>query len=135
MNNQDKIARMVKALGNLLRVSINRKIIFTIKDQIDLLNDSEGARHVLENFPNSVAISALTGEGTEDLLTKIDDVLFENYMDLSVWIPYKEGRLISLFHEQGQVDRIEHRNGGMQITGRLPERLNNQFSPYVKSKI
>ena len=39
VNNQDKIARMVKSLGNLLRVSINSKVIFTIKEQIDLLND------------------------------------------------------------------------------------------------
>lgn len=39
VNNQDKIARMVKALGNLLRVSINNRVIFTIKEQIDLLND------------------------------------------------------------------------------------------------
>lgn len=38
-NNQDKIARMVKALGNLLRTSITSRVIFTIKDQIDLLND------------------------------------------------------------------------------------------------
>ena len=39
VNNQDKIARMVKALGNLLRVSINSKVIFSIKEQIDLLKD------------------------------------------------------------------------------------------------
>jgi two-component system sensor histidine kinase YesM len=39
INNQDKIARMVKALGNLLRVSINSKVIFSIKEQIDLLKD------------------------------------------------------------------------------------------------
>jgi GTP-binding protein HflX len=101
-------------------------------NKIDLLNDSKGARHALEYFPNSVAISALTGEGIVDLLTKVNDVLFENYIDLSVWMPYKEGGLISLFHEQGQVDKIEHGDGGMQITGRLPERLSARFAQYVK---
>lgn len=39
LNNQDKIARMVKALGNLFRVSITNRVIFSIKDQIDLIND------------------------------------------------------------------------------------------------
>ncbi len=38
-NKQNSISRMVKALGNLLRISISNKLIFTVKEQLDLLND------------------------------------------------------------------------------------------------
>jgi GTP-binding protein HflX len=100
-------------------------------NKIDLLNDSDGARKALEFFPNSVAISALTGEGVNDLLHSINGILFENFIDVSLWLPYEEGGLISLFHEQGHVDMVEHGDGGIQITGVIPNRLFARFSPYM----
>jgi GTP-binding protein HflX len=101
-------------------------------NKIDLLQDSQGARQALEKFPNSVAISALTGEGIGDLLKSINGILFEDYVGVSVWLPYKEGGLISMFHEQGQVEMVEHGDGGMQLTGRIPGRLRASFAPYIK---
>lgn len=100
-------------------------------NKIDLLNNTDGARKALENFPNSVAISALTGEGIDDLLKSINGLLFENFVDVTLWLPYDEGALISLFHEQGHVEMIEHGEGGIQISGVLPNRLLARYSPYM----
>jgi GTP-binding protein HflX len=100
-------------------------------NKIDLLNDADGARKALEYFPNSVAISALTGEGIDDLLKSVSGILFEKFVDVSLWLPYKEGALISLFHEQGQVDMVEHGDDGIQITGVIPNRLLARYSPYM----
>ncbi len=100
-------------------------------NKIDLLNDADGARKALENFPNSVAISALTGEGIDDLLKSVNGTLFEKLVDVSLWLPYKEGALISLFHEQGHVDIVEHGDDGIQITGMIPNRLLARYSPYL----
>jgi len=47
-----------------------------------------------------------------------------------VRLPYKQGALISLFHELGQVERVEHERGGMVMQGRIPGRLLAQFSPW-----
>ncbi|MES0361172.1 MAG: GTPase HflX [Anaerolineales bacterium] len=101
-------------------------------NKIDLLADTDGARKALDNFPNSVAISARTGEGIGDLLKSVNGMLFENLVDISLWLPYKEGGLISMFHEHGQVDMVEHGEGGMQISGSLPGRLVARFTPYIK---
>jgi hypothetical protein len=38
--------------------------------------------------------------------------------------------LISLFHELGQVERVEHERGGMVMQGRIPGRLLAQFAPW-----
>ena len=101
-------------------------------NKIDLLADTDGARKALDNFPNSVAISARTGEGIKDLLKSVNGMLFENLVDISLWLPYKEGGLISMFHEHGQVEMVEHGDGGMKISGSLPGRLVARFSPYMK---
>ena len=99
-------------------------------NKIDKLNDPERARQVLTNFPNAVAISALTGTGIPDLLQLVSEQLYENYVSITVRIPYDEGGLIAPFHEQGEVERIEHRNGGVEIQGRLPVRVLAQFKDY-----
>ncbi len=101
-------------------------------NKIDLLNNTDGARKALENFPNSVAISALTGEGIEDLYKSVNGILFEDFVDISLWLPYAEGGLISLFHEQGHVDMIEHGEGGIKMTGVIPNRLLARYSPYME---
>lgn len=100
-------------------------------NKIDLLNDSDNARRAMEYFPNADAISALTGEGISELLESINRILFESFVDVSIWLPYKEGGLISLFHEQGHVDRIEHGDGGIHITGVIPHRLLARYSPFL----
>ena len=56
--------------------------------------------------------------------------LFEAFDPIAVRLPYKEGALISLFHELGQVDIVEHERGGVIIHGSLPGRLLAQFSSW-----
>jgi GTP-binding protein HflX len=104
--------------------------VISALNKIDLLENSDSARNALEDFPNAVAISALTGEGVEDLLNSVNQLLFENFVSISLWLPYKEGGLISMFHEQGHVEMIEHGEDGIQISGMLPQRLVARFAPY-----
>jgi GTP-binding protein HflX len=98
-------------------------------NKIDQLPDPAAARAAVETFPNAVAISALKGEGFDDLLKLVNADLFENYSPISVQIPYTEGQLISLFHEQGQIERIEHTRKGVFIQGLIPGRLLARFKP------
>jgi len=109
--------------------------VISALNKIDLLEDSDGARKALEGFPKAVAISALTGEGIIDLLKSANELLFENFVSISLWLPYREGGLISLFHEQGHVDKVEHDENGIQITGKLPNRLVARYSPYIVHNI
>jgi GTPase len=106
--------------------------VLTTLNKIDRLADPEKARATLAGFPNSVAISSLTGEGIEDLLELVNNTLFETLNYLSVRLPYEEGGLIALFHEQGQIERVEHVTGGVMIRGRLPGRLITRFTPYIR---
>ncbi|MBG7609388.1 MAG: GTPase HflX [Anaerolineae bacterium] len=102
-------------------------------NKIDLLNNPNKASQSLESFPNAVAISARMGKGIEDLLLAVQKQLFELYTPLEVILPYQEGRLISLFHSQGEVELIEHIEGGVKLRGRIPGRLLAQFSRYTKN--
>lgn len=104
--------------------------VLTVLNKIDRLNSPERARQAVEAFPKAVAISALTGEGMGDLLDLVATQLYEMFMPMRVRLPYQAGGLVSLFHEQGQVELEQHVRGGVIIQGRLPGRLLARFSPY-----
>lgn len=103
-------------------------------NKIDMLPDPGAAQPALQAFPNAVAISSINGEGFPELLNLINAELFENYTEISVQIPFTEGQLISLFHEQGQVEKIEHTRKGVFIQGMIPGRLVARFKPFVFEK-
>ncbi len=102
-------------------------------NKIDDLPDPNAAQAVVESFPKAVAISALQGLGFADLMMLIESELFENFSEISVQIPYTEGQLISLFHEQGQVERIEHTRKGVYIQGLIPGRLLARYNPFLST--
>ncbi|MCB2203078.1 GTPase HflX [bacterium] len=104
--------------------------IITAFNKIDRLKDPEGAVDILEDFSNTYPVSALTGQGIDDLLGAIEEALFETYIELDVRVPYGEGQLISLFHEKGQVQDVEHSEEGARMKGLIPRRLLHHFEPY-----
>ncbi len=106
--------------------------VLTALNKIDRLADPERAQQALASFPNSVAISALTGTGIPDLLQKVTEQLYENFTSVKVQLPYEEGGLIALFHEQGQVEYLENIQGGVLIRGRLPGRLLARYAAFIK---
>jgi GTP-binding protein HflX len=118
----------------LVEIDAGEIPMITAFNKIDKLKDPEGAVDVLEDFSNTHPVSALTGQGIEDLLSAIEEALFETYIELDVRIPYGEGQLISLFHEKGQVQGVEHGEEGAHMTGLIPRRLLHHFAPYTLSE-
>lgn len=117
-------------LETLKEINADHIPMITALNKADQLKDPENAARVLQNFPKSVAISALKGTGIENLLMLVQEELFEAFEPIGVRLPYKEGSLISLFHELGQVERVEHERGGVVIHGSIPGRLLAQFAPW-----
>ena len=128
-------AQSKAVIHTLEEIEADHVPVLSALNKIDLLGDSEGARKTLEGFPKAVALSALTGEGINDLLKSVNELLFENLVQVSLWLPYREGGLISMFHEKGHVDTVEHGENGIQMTGVLPQRLIARYSAYIVQKI
>jgi GTP-binding protein HflX len=108
--------------------------VITVLNKVDLFSQPEIAGQVIQEFQGSVVtVSALSGLGISDMLTVISRELFETFFPVRVRLPYQEGNLISLFHDQGQVTHVEHTRGGVVIQGNLPIRLMARFQPFLSS--
>ena len=111
----------------LQEIGANHIPMLTAMNKIDLLSDPQNASRSLDSFEDAVAISASLGIGISDLLDKVEDQLFSSFTNIDVFLPYVNGDLISLFHDQGRIDRIEHLADGVMINGKIPVRLVSQF--------
>ena len=106
----------------------------SVLNKLDRLRDPKSAQETLRQFPKSVAISAAKDIAIPDLLVKIHEELYETYAPVIVRLPYQQGALISLFHEMGQVERVEHGRSGVLMQGRIPGRLLAQFKGWQVKK-
>jgi len=95
----------------------------TALNKIDRLQDAAVALADWSHFVNRVSISALTGEGIDELLARIAQALEAQMVWVDVVIPYRHGELVADFHRRGLVEREEYVQEGTHITGRVPTAL------------
>jgi GTP-binding protein HflX len=100
----------------------------TALNKIDLLPDPSQLDTRL--FPNAVPVSAVTGAGVKDLLTRVGDVLAERMVPARVLVPFARGDLLETFHRRGYVEDERQEEGGWLLTGSLPRELLGIYAPY-----
>jgi GTP-binding protein HflX len=130
ISHPNALAQYQAVIQTLAEIGAQHIPMITALNKMDRLKDPETAQKILEQLPHSVAISALKGAGIPDLIQKVKEELYETFTPLKVFLPYQQGQLIAVFHEAGQVDRIEHTRGGVMIHGRIPGRLLAQFNEW-----
>lgn len=89
--------------------------------------------------PLTVAVSALTGEGTATLLTLIDKLIVDKGITLRITILPNEGELMAWLHEHGQVRRrVNEEDGSIVLDVNLSEaefgRLEKRY-PELKGRV
>lgn len=92
-------------------------------NKIDLLDGGK----LSVDYEGASAISALTGAGMQELLERTDRELSSTWVRIDVVIPYQQGALAALFHEQGVVEQETHTDAGVRILGKVPGRLAYRF--------
>ena len=127
LNQFESVQQTLEELG------ANHIPVATALNKVDKLRDPDAATESVRGFSKAVTISGLKGTGISELLVLIQEALYETYAPIVVRLPYQQGALISLFHEAGQVERIEHGRGGVLIQGRIPGRLVAQFTGWQVS--
>jgi GTP-binding protein HflX len=115
----------------LAEIEATDKPVVVALNKIDRLENPSLIQELVAEFPNSLAVSAREGLGLVKLLGRVETVLNQELVYVTVRIPYREGGLVSLFYQQGTVDREEHGKEGTILAGRLPARYLGAFRRYL----
>jgi GTP-binding protein HflX len=133
ISHPNAMSQFISVQESLDKIEANHIPVISALNKVDKLRNPETAKDVVKGFSKSVAISAVDGSGIKELLQLVQEELYEKYSAIRVKLPYQQGALISLFHEAGQVELIEHSRSGVLMQGRVPGRLVAQFSNWQVS--
>lgn len=111
----------------LEELDVPSKPIITVLNKVDLVGQPGEAV-----TPDAVVVSTKTGVGLDDLRSQIAARIFRDVRELTVAIPFGEGRLVDLFHREGAVERVEYAPEGTVIKGTIPTRLEAQFKAFER---
>jgi len=88
---------------------------------------------LLRAEPHAVAVSALTGEGIEDLRAALEAELPTPPVEIEALVPYDRGELVSRVHRTGEMLKVEHEAEGTRLRAKVPESLAAALAPYAVS--
>jgi len=126
----DKQERAV--LNVLSEMGVGDKPIVRVLNKIDLLDeeDAEMLKYEAAFAENTVAVSALFGEGMEEFVVAVEDSLNLLLVPIELVIPYSKGQHLSIIHEQGVVETIDYQADGTYVLGRVPPATAKRLKKY-----
>src|SRR5271170_1623277 len=101
-----------------------------VLNKIDLLEQDERDELRLRH-PDAVLVSGVTGEGLEELCTRIEQELHHMLRPLELLVPYADGGSLAELHEvAGEVSR-EDTPEGVRVSALVPARLAGRFARFA----
>jgi GTP-binding protein HflX len=98
-----------------------------VLNKSDLLEPAERP-DVLLHHPGAILVSALTGEGIEDLRERMEQAFADTLREVELLVPYSEGARLSELHEvAGDLERTD-RGDGVLVRARVPAAELHRFA-------
>jgi GTPase len=117
---EEELVAMTRAVQDVLHEigadEVSQVLVLSKADRVDV----ERRRELALRHPGAVLVSALTGEGVDDLVARIEDEFARRLRDVELLIPYDEGAHLAELHDvAGDLER-EETPEGVVIRARLP---------------
>jgi GTP-binding protein HflX len=132
---QQALVEQIAAVDEVLReIGANELPVELVVNKIDAV-DALGRRRLANRHPDALQISALTGEGLEELRGRIAERFGERFERVRLLLPFEEGgRLNELYALGAPIDEREDTPEGVLVVARLPRRELRRFAPYLVSE-
>ncbi len=89
------------------------------------------ARRLAARHPGSVALSALTGAGIEDLLRTLADRIRAMAAVVELVVPYERGDILAAIHREGEVVSTAEEAAGFRVRARLDQAAAARLADFV----
>jgi GTPase len=127
----DMIGAVDSVLAEIGAAELPIELVLNKIDQVDPLR----RRRLANRFPGSLEISALTGEGLDELRARVAERFGERLRPVRLLVPYDQGRVLAELYQLGAP--IEERldtSEGVIVVARLPHREVARFAPFLVSE-
>ncbi len=119
----------VKAVLKELEVADKPQL--RVLNKLDLLSPEQ--RRTLREDANTVAVSALKGEGIDALLARIDERLeLDPIQHVKLRVPQKEGKALAMLEARARIQSRRYRDGIVFLDAEVPESLLRRLQEFVR---
>jgi GTP-binding protein HflX len=118
-------------MDTLRELGAGNKQMLIALNKCDKLSPEEVRARAVGILGNGIPISGLKRIGFDGLLREVEAMLFERLVPVKVRLPYKAGDLMALFRREGAVELELAEERGIVLSGRIPGRLLDTFTPYA----
>ncbi len=128
----DEQDRQLEAVGDVLEeIGAAKLPTVLVLNKIDRV-DPLGRRRLANRFPDAPQVSALTGEGLDELRAELAQRFDDRWERVRLLVPFERGRELAELYAlgtpiEGRVDTAE----GVLVVARLPRRELTRFAPFL----
>jgi GTP-binding protein HflX len=124
----EQIAAVDAVLDEIGASDLPSELVVNKIDAVDALH----RRRLANRYPDALQVSALTGEGMDELRTRIADRFAERFEAVRLLLPYDEGgKLNELYALGAPIEQREDTTEGVLVVARLPRREIPRFAAYL----
>ena len=131
-SNEDMDAQMFTVYETLRKLEVGDKKIVTAFNKIDICDSENTLKDLVAD--RTVKISAKTGDGIENMLDVISEVIAEGKKLLDKVFGYDEASVVASVRKYGQIVEEEYRNEGIYIKALIPKEYMYLFVKEEKKK-
>ncbi|MDQ3991201.1 MAG: GTPase HflX, partial [Actinomycetota bacterium] len=124
---EDQIAAVREVLGQIGAAAIPEVLAM---NKADLLSEVDAAR-LRRRFPDAVFVSALRGQGLEELTAAVEASLPVAEIEVELFVPYEAQDVVARLHREADVRTAEPSDEGTRMRVRMGERELSWASPYL----
>ena len=122
----------IAAVNTVLNeIGAGDKPTMMVFNKVDQLNGGGSLTRLHELYPNSVAISAKTGKGVEELLSEISTQIRPERELLELRIPHEQSAAIARLHKVGQVLERRYLAKTAKFKARIPPHHHAEFAAFI----
>lgn len=105
-------------------------LVFNKVDRLDMVGKAK-LEEAMQLWPNSVAISATTGQGIDNMQEAIVRQVKELLGFVRALLPYSESGLVQTCYDYGRVLKVEYGEDGILIEAELVEEMRRKLDHYA----
>jgi len=129
---EERVVEMIAAVTGVLHdIGADELPIELVLNKVDAADETR--RRALSNrYPGALQVSALTGEGMDELRARVADRFSDLFEPVRLLLPYQDGgKLNELYALGAPIEQREDTSEGVLVVARLPRREINRFARYL----
>ena len=125
----------IEAVNLVLKdLGVEEKRTLMIFNKVDRISSSGLSKRFTDQYSNSIAVSAKTGEGFDELMAELGKQLRPIRKMVVISIPHSKSDIIARLHEVGQVLERNYDGDEAMFNALIPPNYLDYFEPYLTNE-